>query len=221
MRCLVVIDMVIEETRLFTTKTKTNFAITFQLVKPEEYLMRKTMFLEDKFEKKIKAKCHRIMALEHKGVARKKEQKKQDSIKAKFRGNLIKQRDNNRISHFPKQLNNSDDSVSYNKRKAQSLIIEDNAEDDDETDLGDPMNQPLLKTQFEVRSEDEAAQLGLVLGEKDDDINKMNVGEIMRYTAKRKMSYDENIFKSVNRDQFQNFLNPENKLDHSNSDSFK
>ena len=205
-----VIDMVIDETRLFTTKTKTNFTITFQLVKPEEYIMRKCSSLEDRFEKKIKAKCHKIMSLESKGLARKREQKKQDSIKAKFRGNLIRHRDINRISHHPHQFVKSDDSMDYNHpRKARSLVMEDSQENDLQTSLGDDIKEPLINAQGEE-----------VSGENDNDpennvINKMNVGEIMRYTARRKMSYDETIFKSVNKVQFQNNLNPD--LDKSSS----
>lgn len=50
-----------QETRIFPTKTKTNFSCCFQLISPEEYLMRNYYSLKDKREKFIKdniAKIH-------------------------------------------------------------------------------------------------------------------------------------------------------------------
>lgn len=50
-----------QETKIFQTKTKTNFTLTFQLVKPEEFLMRNTYPLSDNIEKKIKSKSSKII----------------------------------------------------------------------------------------------------------------------------------------------------------------
>lgn len=55
------------ETKIFATKSKTNFMVCFQLIKPEEFLMRNTLSLRDNFEKYIKDKCSRMIALEIKG----------------------------------------------------------------------------------------------------------------------------------------------------------
>ena len=48
-----VANIAIDEVRLFSTKSKTNFMICLELIKPEEYLMRNTLSLRDNFEKFI------------------------------------------------------------------------------------------------------------------------------------------------------------------------
>jgi len=53
-----------KETRLFETKTKTNFSVCFHLLKPEEYLMRSSWTLEDNIDKKIRTICKKIISLE-------------------------------------------------------------------------------------------------------------------------------------------------------------
>ena len=49
------------ETRLFETKTKTNFSLTFQMVKPEEFLMRNHYELTDRLERRIRNKCLKVV----------------------------------------------------------------------------------------------------------------------------------------------------------------
>ena len=92
----------IEETRIFATKSKTNFALTFQLIKPEEYLMRKTFGYDDKIEKKIKQKCQKIMEREIAGLIKKDLKQKADELEGlreTFGTNFKKQRE--RGSHQP------------------------------------------------------------------------------------------------------------------------
>ena len=60
-------NIAIEEVRLFSTKSKTNFMICLELIKPEEYLMRNTLSLRDNFEKFIQSKCEKMLDYEMKG----------------------------------------------------------------------------------------------------------------------------------------------------------
>lgn len=49
-----------EETRIFPTKTKTNFSCCFQLISPEEYLMRNFYSYKENREKVIMAQLNKI-----------------------------------------------------------------------------------------------------------------------------------------------------------------
>ena len=55
-----------QETRLFQTKTKTNFTCCFQLISPEEYLMRNFYSYKSKREKFIEQQLEKIQALDSK-----------------------------------------------------------------------------------------------------------------------------------------------------------
>jgi hypothetical protein len=63
-RCMTIMSIEVNETRIFQTKTKTNFTLCFQIVKPEEFLMRSTGVLVQNFEKRVKLRCHKIMQME-------------------------------------------------------------------------------------------------------------------------------------------------------------
>lgn len=54
------------ETRLFPTKSKTNFMCCFQLISPDEYLMRNTLSYKDDREKFIQSTLGKIADDEHK-----------------------------------------------------------------------------------------------------------------------------------------------------------
>jgi hypothetical protein len=60
-RSRMVMSIETDQTRIFQTKTKTNFTITLQLVRQEEYLMRNNYPLSANLEKKIQQKCQKII----------------------------------------------------------------------------------------------------------------------------------------------------------------
>lgn len=80
----------VDETRIFQTKTKTNFTVCLQLVKAEEFLMRSSGMLVDKFEKRVKLKCQKIIQMEHDGIAEKTKDRARESLHKEFRDNLEK-----------------------------------------------------------------------------------------------------------------------------------
>lgn len=55
-----------QETRLFQTKTKTNFSCCFQLISPEEYLMRNFYSYKNNREKFIDQQLEKIQTLDNK-----------------------------------------------------------------------------------------------------------------------------------------------------------
>lgn len=61
MKHLMILRIEEKETKIFQTKTKTNFTLTFQMVKPEEFLMRNSWALSDNIEKRIKNKCTKLI----------------------------------------------------------------------------------------------------------------------------------------------------------------
>lgn len=89
--CIMFIE--VEETRIFQTKTKTNFTVCLQLVKPEEFLMRSSGTLVDKFEKRVKLKCQKIMQMEQEGIAEKTKDRARESLHKGFRENYNKSKD--------------------------------------------------------------------------------------------------------------------------------
>jgi len=89
--CIMFIE--VGETRIFQTKTKTNFTVCLQLVKPEEFLMRSSGTLVDKFEKRIKLKCQKIMQMEQEGIAEKTKDRARESLHKGFRENYKRSKD--------------------------------------------------------------------------------------------------------------------------------
>lgn len=59
---MVIAKIETEETRIFPTKTKTNFSCCFQLISPEEYLMRNYYSYKENREKVIQAQLNKIDA---------------------------------------------------------------------------------------------------------------------------------------------------------------
>lgn len=181
---MTVMNIEIEETKIYQTKTKTNFALCFQLVKPEEYLMRHSWSLQDKIERKIKAKCRKIMELEIRGANWKKEELMKRSIQNKFRGNLISHRDRNSLNPKLNISNNEGRPTGKSdnledRRRFNSMHLDSH----DPFYFGSDRKEPLLEGggKFEDNL-------------KDLKIDDMNVSQILNYTAVRKMSYDESIF---------------------------
>lgn len=177
-----------EETKIYQTKTKTNFALCFQLVKPEEYLMRHNWTLRDKIEKKIKLKCRKIMELEIKGENWKKEEMMKQSIQNKFRGNLISHRDRNSLNPKSKNSNGEDrltgkSDNNIERRRINSMFVD----TDNPFRFGSDKKEPLL---LEGNGKFEGNM-------RDLKIEDMNVSQILNYTAVRKMSFDESIFSTM------------------------
>ncbi len=57
---MVIAKIETEETRVFPTKTKTNFSVCFQLISSEEYLMRNFYSYKDNREKVIQMQLTKI-----------------------------------------------------------------------------------------------------------------------------------------------------------------
>jgi hypothetical protein len=60
LRRMVIVKIETEETRVFPTKTKTNFSICLQLISSEEYLMRNFYSYKDNREKIIQLQLTKI-----------------------------------------------------------------------------------------------------------------------------------------------------------------
>lgn len=60
LRRMVIVKIETQETRIFPTKTKTNFSCCFQLISPEEYLMRNYYSYKENREKVIQAQLSKI-----------------------------------------------------------------------------------------------------------------------------------------------------------------
>lgn len=76
------------QTKIFETKTKTNFTITLQLVKQEEFLMRSNYPLSENLERKIKKKLMDIVSDEFKSNATPKKAFMKMSSKIDGDGNI-------------------------------------------------------------------------------------------------------------------------------------
>jgi predicted transcriptional regulator len=67
-RRMIIVRIEPSETRLFPTKTKTNFSCCFQLISPEEYIMRNYYSYKDKREKYISQHLNKIQETDAKTV---------------------------------------------------------------------------------------------------------------------------------------------------------
>lgn len=183
-RCKTLMHVEIGETKIYQTKTKTNFALCFQLVKPEEYLMRHNYVLRDKIEKKIKTKCKKIMELEMKGANWKKEEQDRRSIQNKFKNNLISHRDRNSYNPKTDKYRNSRGSGEKQRRRINSMYVD--TENPFLMNLGGKKEPLLLEGggKFEGNF-------------KNLRIDDMNVSQILNYTAVRKMSCDDSFFSTM------------------------
>ena len=108
-----IMSIEINETRIFQTKTKTNFTLCLQIVKPEEFLMRSSGILVDKFEKKIKLRCQKITQMEQDGLAEKDTDKKRDYLHRELRDNY--KNDNISISHPHNAADNRMSDATHNR----------------------------------------------------------------------------------------------------------
>lgn len=117
-RWMTIMSIEIAETKIFQTKTKTNFTLCFQIVKPEEFLMRSTGILVDKFEKKIKMRCQKIMQMELDGIADKTQGKHRASLHKELRENRVNG-PKDRASMMPSRAGREDSRVD---RRFNSVI---------------------------------------------------------------------------------------------------
>lgn len=175
----------VDETKIYATKTKTNFALCFQLVKPEEYLMRHNYTLVDKIEKKIKSKCKKIMDLETKGENWKRDEKARKTVQKQFRGTLVSHRD--RISLNPireRAFDKLSNRISLRSEFDDRMVNSMYADPEEIFKFGGEKKQPLLE--------------GFDGNMRDLKIDDMNVSQILNYTAIRKGSYEgESIFSTM------------------------
>lgn len=181
----------VEETRIFATKTKTNFALCFQLVKPEEYLMRSHTQMEDKFEKNIRMRCEKIMGLEMRGMARKKEEKKNMKLKQKIKGDLKQNRDRKSMH-----------TLGGRREQYQSLIKQGGG-------LNSVVNKPMDRFSAGRLTLDKLQPLLEKDRDFDDDeeyddedesslnLSRMNISQLMDYSRKKKFGKDASIFSTV------------------------
>lgn len=201
MRCLTIMNIEVDETKIYATKTKTNFALCFQLVKPEEYLMRHNYALVDKIEKKIKSKCKRIMELETKGDNWKRDEKARKTVQKNFRGTLISHRDRKsynpiRDRAFDKLSNRISLRSEFDDRMVNSMY----ADPEEIFKFGGDKKQPLLEGGFEGNM-------------KNLKIDDMNVSQILNYTAIRKSSYEgESIFSTMMKKDPTRDLKPDQEM---------
>ena len=99
-RCMMIVRIEEEETRIFQTKTKTNFALCFQLVKPEEYLMRNTYVLRENHEKRIKTKCKKILQKELTELLNKNSKRDRNSVRKTLKLKLVDEPLDRRTDNF-------------------------------------------------------------------------------------------------------------------------
>lgn len=183
--CIMFIE--VDETRIFQTKTKTNFTVCLQLVKPEEFLMRSSGTLVDKFEKRVKLKCQKIMQMEQEGIAEKTKDRARESLHKGFRENYNKSKDrastvqpNNRAT-YPSQLKDG-----YSRRNQT------------ETDKN-RLNRPPQET-VEDMDVNGLSTLGMV------NVDNMSVLDIMDMSKNRRLNNKASIFSTV-------FLQKEDEAD--------
>jgi len=166
-----VVRMEPEEVKLFITKSKTNFMVCFQLVKPEEFLMRNTLSLRSNFEKYIQTQCSKIIQMEIKG--------QETQIAQIQRNTLTKALREKHVSHTRNTIGDRNTDSKYNnlnpRRRVNSMLVSNN------------------KTKSQPISELNEDANGFIIDELEEDCLEENeINTLLRKTSKtkRKKSFD-------------------------------